>query len=171
MDNPVHLLDESMSSEVDRFALELFKDDLLAEEEPGLVMDVDNSFTESCCELPPQLELAPPTSQSIPTIPGLEQESVQQGASVAPTPPSTSTTPTPTTGPVKCTFRDSDIQGVLSFINNIIWPVKLNTSIQYKVTCFSPPTSHTCPHPNSAYTSYSEANHPLYCISWSPSWK
>ena len=134
MDNPVYLLDESMSSEVDRYALELYTDDLLAEEQPGLVMDVDNSFTESCCELPPQQELAPPTSPSIPTTPDQEQEeSVQEVTSdqeqdsvqdVTPaqeqesvqdvTPPSTtpSTTPTstPTSRPVPCTFNDSDIR-------------------------------------------------------------
>ena len=105
MDNPVYLLDESMSSEVDRYALELYTDDLLAEEQPGLVMDVDNSFTESCCELPPQQELAPPTLPSTPTTPDQERESVQHV-----TPPSTSTTPTPTSKPVPCTFKDSDIR-------------------------------------------------------------
>ena len=111
MDNPLHLLDESMSSEVDSFALQLYTDDLLAEDQPGLDMDVDKSCAESCCEL------APPTSPSIPTTPDQEQESVQdvtpdqeQESVQDVTPPSTSTTPTPTSRLVPCTFKDTDIR-------------------------------------------------------------
>ena len=124
MDNPLHLLDESMSSEVDSFALQLYTDDLLAEDQPGLVMDMDKSFAESCCELPP------PTSPSIPTTPDQEQEdsvqevtSDQEQDSVQDVTPAqeqeyvqdvtstiTTPTPTPTSKPVPCTFNDSDIR-------------------------------------------------------------
>ena len=74
MDNTTHLLNHSMSSEVDSYSLQLYTDELLAEDQPGLSMDLDKSYAESCSELP-----APTSPNShFPTSPHLEQdESVQ----------------------------------------------------------------------------------------------